>query len=231
MFAQNKKEEAVSFIEKACQMAIFVSIPFVLAIVFFSKPIIRLLFERGAFTEQSTVMTAACLLFYSLGIPFYALREISSKVLGANLQQRKILNNTLLSVVFNIILDFLLIQFFDYRGLAIATSMTGLISFLLMYREVTRMNIHPLGGDTGRETLRVSLIALFCLGVCKLIGWALPGLYADTNIATFLLLTFFFLLYAVLCLAFKSTVMMWLLSLVPEKIEKNKAKSDRTENQ
>jgi len=45
----------------------------------FSKPIVRILFGRGAFGEDAIVMTSNVLFFYALGMFGFGLREILSR--------------------------------------------------------------------------------------------------------------------------------------------------------
>jgi len=48
----------------------FVTFPAAAGLVVLSRPIIRVLFERGMFDRGSTVLSSACLLFFALGLPF-----------------------------------------------------------------------------------------------------------------------------------------------------------------
>jgi putative peptidoglycan lipid II flippase len=55
------------------RMHLLVAIPASAGFIILSEPIIRLLFQRGAFDERSTAMTAAALAWYSLGLTVYGL--------------------------------------------------------------------------------------------------------------------------------------------------------------
>ena len=56
--------------------AMFVCIPAALGLTVLAKPIVRLAFERGAFTPEATLLTAKALSVYSFGIVALALSRI-----------------------------------------------------------------------------------------------------------------------------------------------------------
>jgi putative peptidoglycan lipid II flippase len=58
----------------------FITIPAAAGLVLLRGPIIRVLFQHGAFTEASTVLTSRALLFYSLGLPAFAAIKLITPV-------------------------------------------------------------------------------------------------------------------------------------------------------
>ena len=76
------------------RMVNFITFPALVGLVLLNRPIIQVLFERGKFTPESTVMTASCLLFLAFGLPFisyvkilapafYALKDTKTPVIVA----------------------------------------------------------------------------------------------------------------------------------------------------
>lgn len=140
-FADGEKESGMYYIRQAVLVALYISLPVMGGLILFSRPIIALFFERGMFTADSTALTAECLSFYAIGIPFYALREIGTRALSASLQQKRILKNTLLSVVCNLLLNALLLRPLGHIGLALATSLSGMVTFLLILSDMRKLGL------------------------------------------------------------------------------------------
>lgn len=159
-FAKSNKKDGLYYVEKGYLMGIFLTVPFSFIIVLFSKPIVLILFERGAFNSEATNIISGCLKFYALGIPFYAFSEIQSRTLTAAMKQKYILKNTIVVVVFNIILDYILMQFMGINGLALATSLSGILMFLTMARDLQKLRLTVSGDELFKEGVRIVLTAL-----------------------------------------------------------------------
>ncbi len=78
----------------SAKMIFFITLPSLVGLVVLNRPIVEVLFERGVFNAQSTSMTASCLLFFALGLPFisgvkilapafYSLKDTKTPVLVA----------------------------------------------------------------------------------------------------------------------------------------------------
>jgi putative peptidoglycan lipid II flippase len=52
------------------KLIFFITLPAMVGLLVLSHPIIQVLFERGVFDTQSTSMSALCLFYFALGIPF-----------------------------------------------------------------------------------------------------------------------------------------------------------------
>lgn len=141
-FASGEKDNALYYLRKSIMIAAFIAIPFMVLLLFFSPLVVDVLFKRGSFTEESSVITSTCLSFYCVGIPFYAMSNVENQALAANAKQKAILIITGLSVGFNILLDYILLNTFGYIGLPIATCCAGVLQFFLMMYELRKMNIH-----------------------------------------------------------------------------------------
>jgi len=52
------------------KLIFLVTFPAMVGLFVLNRPIIQVLFQRGVFDAQSTTMSASCLLFFALGLPF-----------------------------------------------------------------------------------------------------------------------------------------------------------------
>lgn len=106
--------------------------PSMILCLFFSEQIIRFLFMRGNFDTQALELTTGPLLYYSIGFIGFAYREVFSRTYY-------LLNNTktpvitaFIGMVINVILNFLLVSHMGLSGLALATSISAILSSLLL---------------------------------------------------------------------------------------------------
>lgn len=170
-FAENKIKEGIFYAKMALMISIYISLPIVIILFNFSIPIIELLLERGAFNKTSTMIVANSLFYYTIGIPFYSCREIASNILIANYKQKIILKNTVFLVILNIIFNYIFIYFFNYKGLVLATSISGIIGCILMNYELIKLNIFIFEKNNFKDIIKILcssvLSSLFCTMIYK----------------------------------------------------------------
>lgn len=157
--------------------SIFLTVPMAVGLIVLRDPIVRVLFERGAFDPQATRMTAYAVFFYSLGLLPMALRDVISRVYFALQDTVTPMMLGIAAVVLNIILNFVLVGPFAHGGLALATSIASLFAVIILFA-VLRKRLGGLGGLEMWDSLwRVSLAsAVMGCGVVAL--WrALTRLY------------------------------------------------------
>jgi putative peptidoglycan lipid II flippase len=119
-------------------LVLLVTVPLTGGLVYWSRPLIRIFFERGAFTSTDTYLVNQVQFFYLLQIPFYfsgilIIRLISSVRANTILMQAAILN-----LVAKIVLNYLLMQRFGVAGIALSTTLVYMLSLvfctLMVYR-------------------------------------------------------------------------------------------------
>jgi putative peptidoglycan lipid II flippase len=115
------------------KLIFMVTLPAMVGLLILNRPIIQVLFQRGEFDEVSTAMSASCLLFFALGIPFisgvkimapafYSLKDIKTPVIVASF------------VMFVYIgLSLLLMKPLRVGGIALALSISSVINFSLLF--------------------------------------------------------------------------------------------------
>ncbi len=159
--AEGKQEEILAAMQRALRMIIFTTLPAAAGLIVLRFPVVKLLFERGAFDEQATAMTAYAVMFYSVGLTglaanilltrgFYAFQDTRTpvKLLGAN-------------VLLNLVLSLLLMGPMQLGGLALASSIAALVNTILLVYYLERLlpGLWRLGGwlDFGAKVLLACL--------------------------------------------------------------------------
>jgi putative peptidoglycan lipid II flippase len=99
------------------------SVPVIAILALAADPMIRLLFQRGAFTSETTGAVSRVQLYLALQIPFYVLAMLGSRLLSALDSNQTVLRVGALALVLNVVLDYVLMQWFGVDGIAMATSL------------------------------------------------------------------------------------------------------------
>lgn len=140
--SKNKTDEFGKLINTIINLMLLVLIPTSIGAMVLSEPIVKLLFERGAFGSNSTIVTSGALFFYSIGIIGFGLREILVRAFYSLKDTKTPMINGVISVVLNIILNISLIKFMGVNGLALATSLSSILAVCLLINSLNkRMNV------------------------------------------------------------------------------------------
>jgi putative peptidoglycan lipid II flippase len=137
-------------LSEGLRMLWFIVFPLAVGLKVLGEPVIRLLFERGAFDATATGMTFIALFYYGLGIYAHTANALLSRVFFALQDTATPIKLGLLSTGLNIVLNIILVRFMAHGGLALATSIAGTVLFLLMALTLRRR----LGHLDGRHVLR-----------------------------------------------------------------------------
>ena len=115
-----------------------IMIPAAVGLAVLARPIVRILFQRGAFTEYSTAITASALLFYSFGLFAYAGIKILVSTFYSMGDTRTPVRTAAVSLVVNLVLNLILMFPLKIGGLALATSIAATTNFVMLYAALTR---------------------------------------------------------------------------------------------
>lgn len=117
------------------------AIPVTVLIIVFSRPLVRLLFERGEFSPDDTEAVARVLATYSLLVPVETIAVLMSRVL-LSLQIGKAMVFASVGIfVSNIVSDYFLKEMMGIEGIALATvanQVISLVFLIFMWRHLQR---------------------------------------------------------------------------------------------
>lgn len=120
--ANNETEHIKNRIIKAIHVLLFILIPVMIMFLIFSHEIIYYLFERGAFTADATNVVSDVFFFFAAGLIPLGLMSLLATTLNAIKKVKERMYLFLSLLVINVLLSLLLVPFFSYKGIAIATS-------------------------------------------------------------------------------------------------------------
>ena len=118
---------------RSLEFALLISIPSAIGLYILSLPIVHILFERGAFTQEDTIYTSNVLGFFALGLPAYVLIKVLIVCFFAREDTKTPLYISLVSVITNIALSLILISTMREMGIALATAISAWINAVLLF--------------------------------------------------------------------------------------------------
>ncbi|MBU1217557.1 murein biosynthesis integral membrane protein MurJ [bacterium] len=134
-YLKNQDEKrALAFLEKAFWFLAFLLVGSTLGGIILAHEITWLLFERGAFTSQDTQNTTAVLQMYMIGLIPFGLQKLFVLWLYAKEMQMRAAKIATFSLVAYVVLALALITPMGVSGLALASTASGFVSFILTIR-------------------------------------------------------------------------------------------------
>ena len=118
---------------KAVSVLALIMIPASAGLLALDEPIVRLLFQRGAFQAKDTVPTAYALAFYALALLPLALRDVFRRVFYAVQDTLTPVILTIGSFLLNIALDLFLVKIMGIGGLALGAALSVMVEAAILY--------------------------------------------------------------------------------------------------
>jgi len=162
-------KEAQYLQNRSLEFGLAITIPAAVGLAVMPAPIIALVFERGAFTRETTLITSSVLAAFAIGLPAFVLTKIFTPVFYAREDMRTPLWASALSVVINIVGSLILFPRIGVMGLAVATSLAGWISALFLGQ---RLYSRDLFRPAAASLRRIGLIVISAVLMGGLLWWA-----------------------------------------------------------
>ncbi|NDV86401.1 murein biosynthesis integral membrane protein MurJ [Aurantimonas aggregata] len=172
---------------RSLEFALFLTLPAAVALFIIPEPIIRVIYERGAFEPSATAAVAAVLGIFALGLPAFVMIKVFSPGYFAREDTRTPMYVTLFSAGINIVLSIVLFGILAERGIAMATTIAGWLNAGLLFAGLYRKGLW----EVDRQLVRRSALTLLCSLVmgAALVGamlelddWLRPGSPLATQI-------------------------------------------------
>ena len=160
---------------RALEMSLVLTLPAAMALMVISEPVIRVLFERGAFGAPETAKTAAALVMYASGLPAYVLVKTLATGFFAREDTATPIKIGFIFVLFNVGLSIVLMGPFLHVGLAAASAIAAWLNALTLGAVLHRRGHLALDG---RLTSRLPRAALASVLMAVAV-WATAGVLAQ----------------------------------------------------
>ncbi len=104
----------------------------------FSKWIIHVAFQRGAFDAYSTTITSQVMLYAALGLPFFGASRILVSAFYALQDTKTPVKIATLCLLINVLLNATLMFPMKIGGIALASSISGVVNCLLLWKKLNK---------------------------------------------------------------------------------------------
>ena len=120
---------------RALELALLLAFPAAVALVISATPLIRGVFQHGAFTAADTAGTAGALAAFSLGVPAYVLIKVLTPGYYARQDTKTPVRIALVSMLFNLVGNLLSVLYLNagFVGIALSTAIAAWVNVILLY--------------------------------------------------------------------------------------------------
>ncbi len=134
LVAQRNWNQLRDTLRKSQTAVMLVMIPLAVALFCFARPLTAFVLQRGAFGAQDTDSVAWVQAMYALQIPFYAASILYVRLISSLGRNHLLTISTVVSILLNIGLNYLLIRVMGVAGIALSTSIVYAVACaFLMY--------------------------------------------------------------------------------------------------
>jgi putative peptidoglycan lipid II flippase len=159
----------------ALRFAFLIDIPSAVGLYLLALPIVRVLFERGEFTDATAVATAGALCFFALKIPFVSVARNLVPGFFALKDAKTPVAASAVAVVVNAACAYALMHPMLHRGLALALVISSAVNFLILL-VCFRRKVGPIGWRRIAASVGRTCIASAIMGVVIVVGQHYAGL-------------------------------------------------------
>jgi putative peptidoglycan lipid II flippase len=166
---------------RGLELAVGLALPATLGLIVLSEPIVRMLFEHGAFAAADTAATTHALMWLSLGLPAHVLVKALSPAFFARDDTRTPLVAALEGLAVAIVLAVVLRRLFGTDGIAISVALGAWSSAAGLIRRGAATFGFSVDAAAWRRLPRIAIAALTMGGLLWLMATYVPAPAAGTH--------------------------------------------------
>ena len=182
MAARQDSEGIVKTLNTYALLCVWVGTAISSFLYLFCRPLIALLFQRGAFTAADTIIVSRISAFYSLEIPAFLLTMLAARVLSSLSLNHLLAVVVLMNFIVNIAMNFLLMKYFGVAGIALSTTTVFIFSTVALFVVLAHRTRIALERGTIVQIFYAGLVLLASVALSELnrsgiavelVGWSL----------------------------------------------------------
>lgn len=219
------KEDKTGFkkvILKGINVILLITIPATIGMILLANPVVKVTFQRGKFDSTATYMTAGALVFYSIGLIGTAFKSFLTRVYYSIQDTKTPMINSFIAVGINVIFNLILIKPMAHKGLALATSISAIVTSLYLLYKLK----HKIGSFGFYQSIKCGLKSLVAASIMGVIVYLLDKTLNLGNgtlselIALLISAGVGAVIYLILICLFKVDEVDWAIKAVREKLKK-----------
>ena len=173
--AKGDKKGVSEIIMNCIEVVSLVILPVIAICVVMAGDVIKAAYMRGQFNMESVAITSGPFLFYIIGIWGFGVRDLLNRAFHSMKDTKTPMLNSGVTVIFNIVLNFVLVRSMGASGLALATTISGMIGAGMLFVRL-RGKLGPMGMRSAlQEMLKILICTALCLLVCLGLNYVLPA--------------------------------------------------------
>ena len=220
--SSNNIEELKKAITTSINSVLLIIVPVSIGAFVLAEPIVQVLFERGEFSHNSTVITAGVLAAYAVGMLATGVRDVLVRVFYSLKDTKTPMRNSIICVGFNIVFNIILIKYFGVAGLALGSSLSAIVAVVFLTinlrKQIGRFNGKLMVSTFIKTMTAGAVMALAVISTYNLI----VGLHQ--KIALFGSIGIGAIVYGVMVFVLKVDACKYVIDIIKEKINRKKAK-------
>jgi putative peptidoglycan lipid II flippase len=158
MVAQSDWDGCWHTLKRYSALVALVTVPITIFLMVFSKPLIRLIFQRGAFSGADTDLVSWVQICYAPQIPFYICGLLFIRFLSSIRRNDVLMYGAAITLVLDIVLNLVLMRVWGVAGIALSSSIVYMVSFLFVsicsVRILTRRRLRATIAPQTQEAIR-----------------------------------------------------------------------------
>jgi putative peptidoglycan lipid II flippase len=175
LLSSGKEAEAMDTQNRGIELALFLTLPATAAFIFAAEPIVRGLFQHGAFTAEDTMLCSWALSAFSIGLPSYVLVKVLTPGFYARSDTRTPVRLAIFSVGINLVGNLILIPTLARFGMGhvgppLATAIASTVNVFMLYRVLRKRGHFEADRQLRRRLPRLALAALIMGGAIYLLA-------------------------------------------------------------
>jgi putative peptidoglycan lipid II flippase len=163
-FSEGRHEGAVGQYSESVRLVLSLMIPAAIGLVLLAEPILRILFLYGGVTAVEISQAAPVLQVFALGLPFYSLATLATRVFHARCDTRTPVKIAIVAFLINLTGSLLLMNVLGVLGLAWANLISVVIQSLLL-EILWRRQMGPVNGMHWEWSLGKPILSAILMGV------------------------------------------------------------------
>ena len=209
----------IKILKKAILYLAILLIPITIGVMIFGKDIVKIVYERGKFTEHAVYITTLALLGYGVGIFFTGIRDILNSTLFSMGKTKITTINGIIGVIINIIFSVVLSKYIGIMGVALASAIAMIVTSILLFKSIIKLEKGFIIKDIIKK---ISIITINSIIMGVIIIIIVISLRNKFNTIVLLLLGTIIgsIIYFILCYIFKIEEVIEIKSLILKKIKR-----------
>lgn len=165
--AYKDKQGVVKLFRECSEVVCAIVLPVTIIAAVLSRGVIRFAFMRGEFNEQSLMLTSGVFAMYILGELFFGVRDLLNRVFHSMQDTKTPMGVALFMVIVNIVLNLIFIRFWGLNGLALSTTVSGVVScgllLALLRKKAGQIGLKASMTEYGKIAIAALAAGAFCM--------------------------------------------------------------------